>query len=136
MCTVRVRGGGEEILAIITISLQYCTCDLSVVMFLLQVLYIQDRIQTTISLIRGTCTSLVPRPSLTAFFAAVAKKHAFCHGCGKSCEGRPGYEASTCPQPITEFLIQAGVETGSRTSLVPQTFLPRLSLAIAFRWCV
>jgi hypothetical protein len=64
MCTVRVRGGGEEILAIITISLQYCTCDLSVVMFLLQVLYIQDRIQTTISLIRGTCTSLVPRPSL------------------------------------------------------------------------
>ena len=36
--------------------------------------------------------SLVPRPSLTAFFAAVAKS-AFCHGCEKSCEGRPGYEA-------------------------------------------
>ena len=32
-------------------------------------------------------TSLVPRPSLTAFFAAVAK----------SCEERPGYEASTIP---------------------------------------
>ena len=37
--------------------------------------------------------SLVPRPSLTAFFAAVAKSVVFCHGCEKSCEGRPGYEA-------------------------------------------
>ena len=38
---------------------------------------------------------LVPRPSLTAFFAAVAKSvgNHFCHGCEKSCEGRPGYEA-------------------------------------------
>ena len=33
--------------------------------------------------------SLVPRPSLTAFFAAVEKSVGFFHGC----EGRPGYEA-------------------------------------------
>ncbi len=40
--------------------------------------------------------SLVPRPSLTAFFAAVEKivGLSFCHGCEKSCEGRPGYEAT------------------------------------------
>ena len=32
--------------------------------------------------------SLGPRPSLTAFFASVAKSE-------KSCEGRPGYEAKS-----------------------------------------
>ena len=37
--------------------------------------------------------SLVPRPSLTAFSRSRGKNHAFCHGCEKSCEGRPGYEA-------------------------------------------
>ena len=37
-------------------------------------------------------SSLVPRPSLAAFFAAM-EKHTFFHGCKKSCEGRPGYEA-------------------------------------------
>ena len=36
--------------------------------------------------------SLVPRLSLTAFFAAVF--FFFCHGCERSCEGRPGYEAT------------------------------------------
>ena len=35
-----------------------------------------------------TRPSVVPRPSLTAFFAA----NIF-HGCEKSCEGRLGYEA-------------------------------------------
>ena len=44
--------------------------------------------------------SLVPRPFLTAFFAAVAAKKAvregLGHGCEKSCEGRPGYEATVC----------------------------------------
>ena len=37
--------------------------------------------------------SLVPRPSLTAFFAAVAKSVVFATAAKKSCEGRPGYEA-------------------------------------------
>ena len=35
--------------------------------------------------------SLVPRPSFTAFFRSRGKKR--CHGCEKSCEGRPGCEA-------------------------------------------
>ena len=42
----------------------------------------------------GHYTSLVPRPSLTAFFAAVAKSVVFATAAKKSCEGRPGYEAS------------------------------------------
>ena len=37
-------------------------------------------------------SSLVPRPSLTAFFAAVEKSH----------EGRPGYEASRAPSSPKE----------------------------------
>ena len=37
--------------------------------------------------------SLVPRPPFAAYFAA-AEKRAFFHGCEKSCEGRPGYEAN------------------------------------------
>ena len=32
-------------------------------------------------------------PSLTAFITAMKKKKRFYHGCEKSCEGRPGYEA-------------------------------------------
>ena len=45
----------------------------------------------------GYTYSLVPRPSLAAFFAAV-EKCAFFLGCKKSCEGRPGYEARIYPQ--------------------------------------
>ena len=61
--------------------------------------------------IRSTC-SLVPRPSLTAFFAAVEK----------SCEGRPRYEASlhvglteaavggvSQVSPVLRFLFAEGV---------------------------
>ena len=38
--------------------------------------------------------SLVPRPPLAAFFAAVKKRVGF-HGCEKGCQGRPGYEVNT-----------------------------------------
>ena len=39
--------------------------------------------------------SLLPRPPLTTFFIAEEKKFFFFfHCCEKSCEGRPGYEAS------------------------------------------
>lgn len=36
--------------------------------------------------------SIVPRPSLTVFFAAV-EKYSYFHGCENTCGGRPGYEA-------------------------------------------
>ena len=48
---------------------------------------------------RRTWSSLVPRPSLTAFFAAVAKSVV----CEKSCEGRLGYEARH--GPLRGYLI-------------------------------
>ena len=44
--------------------------------------------------------SLVPRPSLTAFFL-------FYHGCEKSCEGMPGYEASGGHSTVLLNLCQA-----------------------------
>ena len=42
------------------------------------------------------CALLASYPGLPSqlFFAAVELTHAFSHGCKKSCEGRPGYEAS------------------------------------------
>ena len=43
-------------------------------------------------------SSLVPRPSLTAFFAAVRKKNTlFSTAAKKSCVRRPGYEATCIP---------------------------------------
>ena len=48
-------------------------------------------------LVRLLC-SLIPRPPLAAFFAAVEKRVYF-HGYKKNCEGRPGYEASCCVPP-------------------------------------
>ena len=45
----------------------------------------------------GYRTSLIPRPPLTAFFAAVC---VFFHGCEKSCESRPGYEANLEPSVV------------------------------------
>ena len=48
-------------------------------------------------------SSPIPRPSLTAFFAAVENPHFFYHGCKKSCEGRPGYEANSgTKQPLQQ----------------------------------
>ena len=52
--------------------------------------------------------SLVPRPSLIAFFATVEKKRGFFHGCEKSCEGRPGYEARHSLHAQFFFFARAG----------------------------
>ena len=61
--------------------------------------HFQDKTSNQSDCSHGCCAkytlhSLVPRPSLTAFFAAMEKR--FFHGCEKSCEGRPGYKATRC----------------------------------------
>ena len=61
----------------------YCLCGLWLCSFVSRIVQIGD---TTL-----LGTSLVPRPPLAAFFVAVEKN---AHGCEKSCERRPGYEAN------------------------------------------